>query len=756
MSCNTLVLVDEVFGPPIAPSVVEGTLARGEWLGLTLAVEQGGGGGTVPIPTATYDINGTSVTLTRDPSGNTVTAMVREGGTMFTLSLPWRSPAPGITALAAAKFRTGADFLVIRDADSALGAADWRLWVFDLRGGSVAAPVLHGPYTLPSTQTLNISPNASGQLLLLWHGHGAGLVTGRTAWVQRTELPASQVPSVAHVNDISASGTLGAQIDASARTVTVFDNALRNGNVSVSRTALSRNLISDSLPPSGRCSLSPQSLTLSDGQSAASFTLTNTGGDFLSLDGVSVDMPLLATVSVLAGGPCLSPNQTATIGVQRVGAAGGNATVTVATTPAAAPPSSGRVAVTIRAAVVTPPRPALAVSPLALEWRVGALDQRTLRITNVGNVSVDVQVAPPSAGSGFAWAPVPKTALAVGTSLLPPVAVRPLPTGPDAGTLTVEAFEAGTGTALQGFPRALPLAKNKQAKVLVGNLRITALLADAPGDDMAVEGEFIEIANITSQPLDLTGCSITHELRTSPAATPPQRVLTNFGANAFGNNAILEPLATAGRSLRVLTRAKQAGEPSDPLRFYAASRAAVWNNAGDTARVKNEFGDVVDTYAYVPQRAAGGGVPPGTHVVQPPARQRVATRRVFVNATHDWTTVFPVQDGDLLTVRNVTGTVTLGGFLGAAGSSGPAGRGGSAAGTGFPLPGAPLYALIGVLGKLEVDGSVTPEGMPFFIGSGGVVTVALDKAGLTFFLGVNDDVLWDNGGEFDAAIDLYR
>ena len=751
MACKTLNVVDEVFGPSVSPSVVDGTLKRGEWLGLTLASNINGA--WVPVPSQTYDVVDTPVTVTRDPSNQTVTASV--GGVQVTL--PWRALTAGDTNLLVAKFRTGADFLVIRDVDGTdPTTAQWRFWVFDVRTAIAPQPVVLGPFAVVAGNNLNFCPNGNGQLVLLWHAaQPPGNVIGRRAWVQRTEVDAASIPAFAAVDDLGAQGTLGAEVTAAGRAVTVFDNAYRNGNVSVARTANSRNLGSATLPTPGKLSLSPQSLTMGANEDSRSFTVNNVGGDFLSLDSLAVDMPAAIGLKQLVPGTCILPNQVIAVEVDRLSMAAASVTVSVGVTPVAAPPASGKLVVDMRAKPVAPPRPALSVQPAALSWRVSQADARTVSLKNSGNVAVDVRVAAAATGGGFGW-----TALAL-TTLQPnqmnATQVTPQPGGPDQGAMTVEAFLAGTTTALAGFTLSVALTKNVVAKVPLGSLRITALLADAPGDDMAPEGEFIEIANVTAAPLDLTGCAVTHEVRSGTSNSHPQRRLVMFGSTAFGSNAMLPPLTVAGRPLRVLTRAKTGGVPSDPLRYYCDNRAAVWNNSGDTARVLNEFGEEVATYSYVTQYASTGTAPPaGTVVILPPAKRRIATRRVFVDARNDWTTTFSVQEGDVLRVRDVTGRVTLGGFFGNAGDSGPEGRAGESAPDTFPVPGAPLYALVGCLGKRESDGTVTQVGLPFFVGTGAVVTVAVSDAALGLFLGVNDDSLWDNGGMFDAAVDLSR
>jgi len=163
MACKTLNVVDEVFGPSVSPSVVDGTLKRGEWLGLTLASNINGA--WIPVPSQTYDVVDTPVTVTRDPSNQTVTASV--GGVQVTL--PWRALTAGDTNLLVAKFRTGADFLVIRDVDGTdPTTAQWRFWVFDVRTAIAPQPVVLGPFAVVAGNnnwTTSINGTTNGYLV---------------------------------------------------------------------------------------------------------------------------------------------------------------------------------------------------------------------------------------------------------------------------------------------------------------------------------------------------------------------------------------------------------------------------------------------------------------------------------------------------------------------------------------------------------------------------------------------------------------
>jgi len=80
------------------------------------------------------------------------------------------------------------------------------------------------------------------------------------------------------------------------------------------------------------------------------------------------------------------------------------------------------------------------------------------------------------------------------------------------------------------------------------------------------------------------------------------------------------------------------------------------------------------------------------------------------------------------------------------GGSGPAGGAPAPLDAGYPLPEAPRFGLIGRIG----------EGKIFFVGSGASIPVNRQSAPMMLKLGTNDGELWDNSGEFDCVVVLYR
>ncbi len=121
-------------------------------------------------------------------------------------------------------------------------------------------------------------------------------------------------------------------------------------------------------------------------------------------------------------------------------------------------------------------------------------------------------------------------------------------------------------------------------------------------------------------------------------------------------------------------------------------------------------------------------------------------RKVYVNCNMDWTTVFKVQEGDVVNIT-ATGNSHFGGLFGSAGTSGPRGRSGdnAPANDNWPLPGVPKFSLIGSIGPTA-----------FFVGVSASITINRDGGPFTLMLGPNDNVVGDNNGAFDVVAVLYR
>ena len=117
----------------------------------------------------------------------------------------------------------------------------------------------------------------------------------------------------------------------------------------------------------------------------------------------------------------------------------------------------------------------------------------------------------------------------------------------------------------------------------------------------------------------------------------------------------------------------------------------------------------------------------------------VPPRTVMVTARQAWhDTALDVRVGDLISV-SATGTIQFN-----RGQPSPPGGAGQATAQ-APRPDAPIGALLGRIGL---------NGNPFLIGAG-VESMRADATG-RIYLGVNDDILTDNSGQFRAVVTIVR
>jgi Lamin Tail Domain len=372
-------------------------------------------------------------------------------------------------------------------------------------------------------------------------------------------------------------------------------------------------------------------------------------------------------------------------------------------------------------------------------------------VQNAGNVPLAIGFSRPSRFTVIdvqTMNPPLQTTLAPAHSKTLRVAPPPTCAGPQVDEpfnvgAVVSPVTTSSPPMIAGFPVTVQLSACVPVVVKVppGALRITTIEADAPGDDVLPEGEFIEILNTTSGPLDLTGCIVQDRVVSEAGVPGSFRTFYEFGPAVFGTDSKLPPAQT----LRLLTRAKAASDGMRPFVLFAGFKQAVWNNNGDTGRILDENNVVVAELTYVTtQPAPGTALPPGTVVSQPRARTRALVRRVYVDVNMDWTNVFEVQDGDLVIIT-ATGSARFGLFgrqVGPDGAGGPL----TPANQGWPLENAPAYALIGSL----------EGGPPFLVGSTASITFNRNSRPVMLTLGPNDGELWDNAGEFDCVAILYR
>ncbi len=741
MTCRTLTLTDEVFGPSIAPPLSGRLPVRGEWVGLPALSGE--------VTTSVSGINvKTQLLMGATPDPVLTIAVPAGGGATMTKTLPYAASGSGrLTEVNAVRF-VNAEFVAVRYTVTPTIVTTYEVsyTFFDLRpraaGAPVPAPVTLGPFEVPRTVQHHFGHNANGQLALFWRNSLAGSAQGKFAEVYRTEIEqwVTAIQPLVSTDDALAEGTIACRVaddGGGSFTVSLHDQAQRHGNAAVVLSTVSRELMSQDAPSPGKLKLSSRTVSFSPGQTSRSVQITNDGRDFLEVTALTSSTPTITVSTGVTLPICLLPRESIAITITRSGMGATTGTVTIATTPSASP-GANTVSVTASAATA---RPAVHVSRAAISWRENQSGPQELRIQNIGNVPVDISVPASTLDPPFSWPPVATVTLQPGAPPQPVlVTFTPSDQAPISGTLQVNAVLTGTTTPLPNFPVTVRLLGNHRANVPPGALRIVRIVADPPGSDILPEGEFIEVANTTSAPLDLTGCSIQH-IKRGPAGQSGFSNLITIAPAAFGTDSMMPPAAT-GTTLRVFTRRK---DPSDvgSFRLFAGFRVAAWNNTGDTGRIMNEFGEEVDRLTYVPsQPASGTPLPPGTIVNPISAPHRYPPRRVYVDTRLDWSTVFKVQDGDLVTIT-ATGVA---GFDHWGATSGPAGRAGFPAPAGSPVPGAPTFGLVGM-----IDG-----GQPFFVGAAASIPINLDGGPYMLYLGPNDTNFGDNNGVYDCVVVLYR
>ena len=122
-----------------------------------------------------------------------------------------------------------------------------------------------------------------------------------------------------------------------------------------------------------------------------------------------------------------------------------------------------------------------------------------------------------------------------------------------------------------------------------GKLHITSFHANAPGDDRTnLAGEYLRIANISTEPLQLEGYTLSNHRRMTfrfPAAILP-----------------------AGYTVMVFTgKGKNELDPeAGPLKVYWNLDEPAWTNTGDTATVRSPQGAVQDEVEYTPKPGPWG------------------------------------------------------------------------------------------------------------------------------------------------------
>ncbi len=110
-----------------------------------------------------------------------------------------------------------------------------------------------------------------------------------------------------------------------------------------------------------------------------------------------------------------------------------------------------------------------------------------------------------------------------------------------------------------------------------GDLHITSFHANADGDDRKnVNGEYLRLANVTSQPIDLAGYRI-----------------TDLSGRSFVFPAISLP---PGHTVKVHSgQGDNQGDAAKQIAIYLGNETPIWNNKRDQATIYDPSGKVVDS-----------------------------------------------------------------------------------------------------------------------------------------------------------------
>jgi hypothetical protein len=114
-------------------------------------------------------------------------------------------------------------------------------------------------------------------------------------------------------------------------------------------------------------------------------------------------------------------------------------------------------------------------------------------------------------------------------------------------------------------------------------------------------GEYVEIVNSGSTPVGLTGLKLTDY-----TATQQHVHVFTFPATKGGRELVLAP----GKTAYVFTgRGVNRRNDNGNLLLFANRRAAIWNNSGDVAYLRNPDGTFIDTMTVgAPKRHPNGHV----------------------------------------------------------------------------------------------------------------------------------------------------
>jgi len=115
-------------------------------------------------------------------------------------------------------------------------------------------------------------------------------------------------------------------------------------------------------------------------------------------------------------------------------------------------------------------------------------------------------------------------------------------------------------------------------------LHVTSFHANARGDDLSnLQGEYLRIANISGESIDLKGYSIT---------------------NRRGQKLVFPSLVIpVGYTFQVISgKGKTQGDPKTPYKVFWNSNKEIWNNEGDQATIYDPAGNVILKRDHAPKK----------------------------------------------------------------------------------------------------------------------------------------------------------
>jgi len=294
MSCSTLALSDEVFGPAILSSNLTDEISTTQsedmqWMGITLSAAAIPDFPVTPTRQATrYDISGEDILIGEpQPDQNgTQSISITINGKGFG-NLPWRNPSPGSAHLQIARSGPGTDFIVVRDLESPMpGMVTY--YIYQLNEPAGTPPIRLLPRRLGFQS--NFCHNRNGQLALVWSGDQLVAPTQNyLASVYRIDVAVAD-QLIFEMEERKNIGIVGCEISTSrGRIMELFTGATTVGNSFSRPQNQGANNVFGSYPwPKANGQLSTSSLSFSGGVGQEQlFLIQNNGDDFLEVTSVS-------------------------------------------------------------------------------------------------------------------------------------------------------------------------------------------------------------------------------------------------------------------------------------------------------------------------------------------------------------------------------------------------------------------------------------------------------------------------------------